>query len=261
VFTLIFTAEMILKIIALDPYYYFQQKWNIFDSIVVMIGLISFKENLSSFRLLRIFKLAKSWPALNTLMKIILNSVGALGNLTLVLIITVFIFAVVGKQVLGNYYEDNFCKINTDKNLRWHMKDFCHSFLIIFRILCGEWIETMWECMEVAGKGLCLPIFLLVLVIGNLVVLNLFIALLLSSFSTDSSMGQEDTEEMTKCQIAIARIHKGLQSVKNRVWDHCGKIMKRNHKKTAKRKSVVKISTKDIEENNYAMTDVRKDID
>lgn len=129
---------------------------------------------------LRIFKLAKSWPALNTLMKIILNSVGALGNLTLVLIITVFIFAVVGKQVLGSYYEDNWCKISTSKNLRWHMKDFCHSFLIIFRILCGEWIETMWECMEVAGKGLCLPIFLLVLLIGNLVVsFKLFFSLYL----------------------------------------------------------------------------------
>ncbi|XP_009320790.1 PREDICTED: sodium channel protein type 5 subunit alpha-like [Pygoscelis adeliae] len=259
VFTLIFTAEMILKIIALDPYNYFQQKWNIFDSIVVMIGLISFKENLSSFRLLRIFKLAKSWPALNTLMKIILNSVGALGNLTLVLIITVFIFAVVGKQVLGNYYEKNYSKINIDENLRWHMKDFCHSFLIIFRILCGEWIETMWECMEVAGKGLCLPIFLLVLVIGNLVVLNLFIALLLSSFNTDSSVGQEETGQMTKCHIAIARIHKGLQSVKNRILDHCVKIMNRSLKTTAKKKTV-KISAKDIEENNYAMTDVRKDI-
>lgn len=119
---------------------------------------------------LRIFKLAKIWPALNTLMKIILNSVGALGNLTLVLIITVFIFAVVGKQVLGKCYETNFTKISINKNLRWHMKDFCHSFLVIFRILCGEWIETMWECMEVAGEHLCLPIFLLVLVIGNLVV-------------------------------------------------------------------------------------------
>ncbi|NXF45338.1 SCNAA protein, partial [Oceanites oceanicus] len=261
VFTLIFTAEMILKIIALDPYNYFQQKWNIFDSIVVMIGLISFKENLSSFRLLRIFKLAKSWPALNTLMKIILNSVGALGNLTLVLIITVFIFAVVGKQVLGNYYENNYYKISTNENLRWHMKDFYHSFLIIFRILCGEWIETMWECMEVAGKGLCLSIFLLVLVIGNLVVLNLFIALLLSSFSTESSMGQEETGKMTKCQIAIARIHKGLQSMKDRILDHCGKIMKRSLKTTAKKKTSVKISAKNIEENNYAMTDVRKDID
>ncbi|NWX40298.1 SCNAA protein, partial [Steatornis caripensis] len=261
VFTLIFTAEMVLKIIALDPYNYFQQKWSIFDSIVVMIGLVSFKENLSSLRLLRIFKLAKSWPALNTLMKIILNSVGALGNLTLVLIITVFIFAVVGKQVLGEFYKTNYCKISTNENLRWHMKDFCHSFLIIFRILCGEWIETMWECMEVAGKELCLPIFLLVLVIGNLVVLNLFIALLLSSFSTDSSMGQEETGQMTKCQIAIARIHKGLQAVKDRLLYHCGKIMKRNIKTTAKKKTSVKISAKDIEENNYAMTDVRKDID
>ncbi|NXH79249.1 SCN5A protein, partial [Hydrobates tethys] len=259
VFTLIFTAEMILKIIALDPYNYFQQKWNVFDSIVVMVGLISFKVNLTFLRLLRIFKLAKSWPALNTLMKIILNSVGALGNLTLVLIITVFIFAVVGKQVLSNYYEHNYSKINTDKHLRWHMKDFYHSFLIIFRILCGEWIETMWECMEVAGKELCLPIFLLVLVIGNLVVLNLFIALLLSSFSTESSMGQEETGQMTKCQIAIARIHKGLQSVKDRIWDHCGKIMKRRLKTTAKKKTLVKISAKDIEENNYAMTNVRKD--
>ncbi|NXQ92238.1 SCN4A protein, partial [Nyctibius grandis] len=261
VFTLIFTAEMVLKIIALDPYNYFQQKWNVFDSIVVMIGLISFKENLSSFRLLRIFKLAKSWPALNTLMKIILNSVGALGNLTLVLIITVFIFAVVGKQVLGVYYKNNFYKISTDENLRWHMKDFCHSFLIIFRILCGEWIETMWECMEVAGKGLCLPIFLLVLVIGNLVVLNLFIALLLSSFSTDCSMGQEETGQMTKCQIAIARIHGGLQSVKDRILCRCGKIMKRSLKTTAKNKTSVKIYVKDIEENNYAMTDVRKNVD
>ncbi|NXU57597.1 SCNAA protein, partial [Turnix velox] len=261
VFTLIFTAEMVLKIIAMDPYYYFQQKWNIFDSIVVMIGLISFQENLSSFRLLRIFKLAKSWPALNTLMKIILNSVGALGNLTLVLIITVFIFAVVGMQVLGNYYEKNPLKINTSEDLRWHMKDFFHSFLIIFRILCGEWIETMWECMEVAGKGLCLPIFLLVLVIGNLVVLNLFIALLLSSFSTDSSGGQEDTEEMTKCQVAIARIHKGLQIMRDRIWHHCSKITKRNHKTRAKRKSRVTISTKDTEGSTYAMTDISKDID
>ncbi|XP_054027249.1 sodium channel protein type 5 subunit alpha-like [Dryobates pubescens] len=261
VFTLIFTAEMVLKIIALDPYNYFQQKWNIFDSIVVMIGLISFQENLSAFRLLRIFKLAKSWPALNTLMKIILNSVGALGNLTLVLIITVFIFAVVGKQVLGTYYETNWLRISTDGNMRWHMKDFCHSFLIIFRILCGEWIETMWECMEVAGKGLCLPIFLLVLVIGNLVVLNLFIALLLSSFSTDSSMGQEETGQKTKCQIAIAQIYKGLQSVKDRICDHCGKIMKQRHKTTAKRKTLGRIAAKDMESGNYAMTDIRKEVD
>ncbi|NXF00610.1 SCNAA protein, partial [Smithornis capensis] len=258
VFTLIFTVEMILKIIALDPYYYFQQKWNVFDSLVVLIGLLSFGTNLSPFRLLRIFKLAKSWPALNTLMRIILNSFGALGNLTLVLAITVFIFAVVGMQILGNDYKKNALKISTSENLRWHMKDFSHSVLIIFRILCGEWIEMMWECMEVAGKKKCLTIFLLVLVIGNLVVLNLFIALLLSSFNTDASVGQEEPGEGTKCQIAIAQIHKGLKSVKDRILDHCGKKVKGSRKKTDKKKTLVEISGKNIEDNNYAMTDVRK---
>ena len=105
------------------------------------------------------------------LIKIIGNSVGALGNLTLVLAIIVFIFAVVGMQLFGKSYKDCVCKINLECELpRWHMNDFFHSFLIVFRVLCGEWIETMWDCMEVAGQTMCLIVFLMVMVIGNLVV-------------------------------------------------------------------------------------------
>ena len=123
------------------------------------------------FPQLRVFKLAKSWPTLNMLIKIIGNSVGALGNLTIVLAIIVFIFAVVGMQLFGKNYKDCKCKINKDCELpRWHMNDFFHSFLIVFRVLCGEWIETMWDCMEVAGQGMCLIVFMMVMVIGNLVV-------------------------------------------------------------------------------------------
>ena len=122
---------------------------------------------------LRVFKLAKSWPTLNMLIKIIGNSVGALGNLTLVLAIIVFIFAVVGMQLFGKSYKECVCKINEDCQLpRWHMNDFFHSFLIVFRVLCGEWIETMWDCMEVAGQAMCLTVFMMVMVIGNLVVCN-----------------------------------------------------------------------------------------
>ncbi|XP_041848219.1 sodium channel protein type 1 subunit alpha-like [Melanotaenia boesemani] len=218
VFTGIFTAEMVLKLIALDPYYYFQQGWNIFDGIIVCLSLmelgLSNVEGLSvlrSFRLLRVFKLAKSWPTLNTLIKIIGNSVGALGNLTLVLAIIVFIFAVVGMQLFGKNYQDCVCKIAFDCQLpRWHMKDFFHSFLIVFRVLCGEWIETMWDCMEVAGQPLCILVFMLVMVIGNLVVLNLFLALLLSSFSSDNLSAPDEDGDLNNIQIAIARIHSGV---------------------------------------------------
>ncbi|NXN14691.1 SCN4A protein, partial [Indicator maculatus] len=222
VFTGIFTAEMVLKLIALDPYEYFQQGWNVFDSIIVTLSLVELGlanvqglSVLRSFRLLRVFKLAKSWPTLNMLIKIIGNSVGALGNLTLVLAIIVFIFAVVGMQLFGKSYIDCVCKISVDCSLpRWHMNDFFHSFLIVFRILCGEWIETMWDCMEVAGQTMCLIVFMMVMVIGNLVVLNLFLALLLSSFSADSLAASDDDGEMNNLQIAIGRITRGIDFLK-----------------------------------------------
>ncbi|KFQ13298.1 Sodium channel protein type 5 subunit alpha, partial [Leptosomus discolor] len=225
VFTGIFTAEMVLKLIALDPYEYFQQGWNIFDSIIVTLSLVELGlanvqglSVLRSFRLLRVFKLAKSWPTLNMLIKIIGNSVGALGNLTLVLAIIVFIFAVVGMQLFGKSYIECVCKISIDCTLpRWHMHDFFHSFLIVFRILCGEWIETMWDCMEVAGQTMCLIVFMMVMVIGNLVVLNLFLALLLSSFSADSLAASDDDGEMNNLQIAIGRITKGIDFVKSSI--------------------------------------------
>ncbi|XP_007952135.1 sodium channel protein type 1 subunit alpha [Orycteropus afer afer] len=227
VFTGIFTAEMFLKIIAMDPYYYFQEGWNIFDGFIVTLSLVELGlanvEGLSvlrSFRLLRVFKLAKSWPTLNMLIKIIGNSVGALGNLTLVLAIIVFIFAVVGMQLFGKSYKDCVCKIASDCKLpRWHMNDFFHSFLIVFRVLCGEWIETMWDCMEVAGQAMCLTVFMMVMVIGNLVVLNLFLALLLSSFSADNLAATDDDNEMNNLQIAVDRMHKGIAYVKRKIYE------------------------------------------
>jgi len=57
-----------------------------------------------------------------------------------------------------------------DKEMpRWNFTDFMHSFMIVFRVLCGEWIESMWDCMLV-GDWSCIPFFLATVVIGNLVV-------------------------------------------------------------------------------------------
>ncbi|XP_033022295.1 sodium channel protein type 1 subunit alpha isoform X2 [Lacerta agilis] len=238
VFTGIFTGEMFLKLVAMDPYYYFQEGWNIFDGFIVTLSLVELGladvEGLSvlrSFRLLRVFKLAKSWPTLNMLIKIIGNSVGALGNLTLVLAIIVFIFAVVGMQLFGKSYKECVCKIAKDCELpRWHMNDFFHSFLIVFRVLCGEWIETMWDCMEVAGQAMCLTVFMMVMVIGNLVVLNLFLALLLSSFSADNLAATDDDNEMNNLQIAVARIDKGVDYMKRKIREYIQKSFVKKQK-------------------------------
>ncbi|NWQ73257.1 SCN2A protein, partial [Columbina picui] len=268
VFTGIFTAEMVLKIIAMDPYYYFQEGWNIFDGIIVSLSLMELGlanvEGLSvlrSFRLLRVFKLAKSWPTLNMLIKIIGNSVGALGNLTLVLAIIVFIFAVVGMQLFGKSYKECVCKISSDCELpRWHMHDFFHSFLIVFRVLCGEWIETMWDCMEVAGQTMCLIVFMLVMVIGNLVVLNLFLALLLSSFSSDNLAATDDDNEMNNLQIAVARIQKGIDYVKKKIREFIQKAFVRKQKTLEEIKALEELNNKkDSCISNHTAVEISKD--
>ncbi|GCB60535.1 hypothetical protein scyTo_0009190, partial [Scyliorhinus torazame] len=210
----------ILKIIVMDPFV------DLGITICIVLNTLfmamehypmteTFESMLYVGNLLRVFKLAKSWPTLSMLIKIIGNSVGALGNLTLVLGIIVFIFAVVGMQLFGKMYKQCVCKISENCSLpRWHMNDFFHSFLIVFRILCGEWIETMWDCMEVVGQPMCLMVFMLVMVIGNLVVLNLFLALLLSSFSADNLSAPDDDTEMNNLQIALNRITRATDFVK-----------------------------------------------
>ncbi|XP_067405410.1 sodium channel protein type 2 subunit alpha-like [Emydura macquarii macquarii] len=270
VFTGIFTAEMVLKLVAMHPYYYFQVGWNIFDGIIVTLSLVElFLSNvdglsvLRSFRLLRIFKLAKSWPTLNKLIKIIGNSVGALGNLTLVLAIIVFIFAVVGMQLFGKSYKDCVCKISTDCVLpRWHMQDFFHSFLIVFRVLCGEWIETMWDCMEVAGQVMCLIVFMMVMVIGNLVVLNLFLALLLSSFSSDNLAATEDDNEANNLQVAVARIQRGIDYVKRKALECSQKTFMKRSKGVDEIQSINQLNHKeDSCTSNPTVAEMNKNLD
>ena len=115
------------------------------------------------------FKLAKSWPTLNLLMSIVGRTLGALGNLCFVLAIIVFIFAVMGMQLFGsNYTPDNFSDGGGVVPL-WNFSDFLHSFMIVFRVLCGEWIQSMWDCMF-CSSYVCIPFFLATMIVGNLVV-------------------------------------------------------------------------------------------
>lgn len=49
-------------------------------------------------------KLAQSWTTMKVLLSIIISTIGALGNLTLVLVIVIYIFAVIGMQLFSKDY-------------------------------------------------------------------------------------------------------------------------------------------------------------
>ncbi|XP_048517744.1 sodium channel protein para isoform X1 [Dendroctonus ponderosae] len=220
-FTATFMIEATCKLIAMSPKFYFQEGWNIFDFIIVTLSLLELGLEgvqglsvLRSFRLLRVFKLAKSWPTLNLLISIMGRTMGALGNLTFVLCIIIFIFAVMGMQLFGKNYWDNVDRFPDHSMPRWNFTDFMHSFMIVFRVLCGEWIESMWDCMLV-GDVSCIPFFLATVVIGNLVVLNLFLALLLSNFGSSSLSAPTADNDTNKIAEAFDRIGRFINWIKS----------------------------------------------
>ena len=89
---------------------YFSEGFYIFDSIIVLISFIDlavtlttdgsngFTTVLRSFRLLRIFKLAKSWKALQNILKTIVTSIGAISNLAVLQFLFMFVYSLIGKQ-------------------------------------------------------------------------------------------------------------------------------------------------------------------
>lgn len=51
---------MFLKVIAMDPYYYFQEGWNIFDGFIVTLSLVELGlSNVEGLSVLRSFRLVK----------------------------------------------------------------------------------------------------------------------------------------------------------------------------------------------------------
>ena len=96
---------MILKIIGLGFKDYFSQGFNVFDAFIVIMSYVdlfspgedSSLSVLRAFRLLRIFKIIKSWTSLRKLLKTVLESLQAITNLGVLIILYLFIAALLCK--------------------------------------------------------------------------------------------------------------------------------------------------------------------
>ena len=102
------------------------------------------------------------------LLSTIANSVGPIGNITLILGLVIYIFALMGMKIFGKSYTPE--AFGEDGVPRWNFNDFWHAFMMVFRVLCGEWIEPLWDCMRATSPGAAIPFFIPAVVIGNFIV-------------------------------------------------------------------------------------------
>lgn len=178
----IFSFECLVKVLALSWREYIQVSSNKFDFFLVLCGLIevydffaggktaSFMQVLRASRAFRVFKLAKRWDALQSFIKSFMKAARSLGPFMCLVVIMVMVAALLGRQLFAGKVD---ARLNYD-TLFW-------SVVTTFQVLSGEnWNDTMYSAVEGSG-GLAVLYFLAVYIVGNLVVVNLIIAVLIDN--------------------------------------------------------------------------------
>ena len=274
-----FVVEMIIKLIGFGPRGYAKDQMNLFDGFVVLmscvevvVGFISsdngnnYLSVLRTFRLLRVFKLARSWKQLNDIITTMFKSLAGISYLSLILLLFMYVFALLGMQLFGYEFIDcggygieaanKNCPAGMTKECPDHFDCYapCESsqlgqwvtfvgaegglggecvkyggakwnpnkrteeavseeylvwlgrseyarhsfdnifwaFITIFQILTGEnWNEVMYDGMRHTNSWTCVY-FIVLVVLGNYIILNLFLAILLDNFG---GVGEDDDGE------------------------------------------------------------------
>ena len=125
VFTWAFVIEMVIKLIGLGFRDYSRDSFNLFDAFIVVLSIVDIIVTasiagdsptgaLSAFRgvrLLRIFKLARSWTSFREILAKILVTMKNVSTFSVLLLMFMFIFSLLGMELFGfkvQFYEDLF---------------------------------------------------------------------------------------------------------------------------------------------------------
>jgi len=197
IFTAVFFLEMVFKMLGLFWREYFRESFNQFDFLIVMVSLVELVIELAdlsngssglsalrAFRLFRLFKLAKSWGELYKLLETLAKSVVGVGNAAMLLGVMIFIFVLLGMQLFGEPMSnpDKF----PDGVPRANFETFGWSLVTVFQVLTGEnWNEVLYNGIQATSFGQGVLYFVLLNVVGNYIILNIFMAILLGNFDED----------------------------------------------------------------------------
>jgi voltage-dependent calcium channel L type alpha-1D len=204
VFTICFTLEMILKLGGLGVKGYVGEAANVFDAIIVVISLVEFGlthsgseapsgvSALRTFRLLRVFKLARTWKALNALLAVLSRAIKMCAPASVILLMMMFIFTLLGMQLFGGKFQAPQFEAGDEPD--HNFDTFWWAMVTVFQVLTGEnWNEVLYNGIKATSWGTSVIYFVALNILGNYIILNLFMAILLSEF--DAADDDEEDEE------------------------------------------------------------------
>ncbi|CAH8494838.1 unnamed protein product [Dicrocoelium dendriticum] len=220
VFLGLFITEMVLKMYGLKIRIYFESTFNIFDCVVIIGSLFEILWGIfhpdSSFglsvlravRLLRIFKVTRYWASLRNLVLSLLNSMRSILSLLFLLFLFILIFALLGMQLFGGDF--NFDEGRPTQNF----DTFAKALMTVFQILTGEdWNTVMYNGIRAqggvsGGGGIYAIYFILVMLVGNYTLLNVFLAIAVDNLANAQELTEAE-EEQAKMQQEMEEAEAG----------------------------------------------------
>lgn len=157
-FTIIFTAEVILKMIGLGAREYMSDKLNQFDALIVIISIVEIfsdgQGGFSAFRAVRLFKIFKYFQSgeLKILIGSITFTLTTIGDYVILLLLFVYVFALLGMSFFAGsvkFNEDDQLDLENGKPPRANFDEIHWAIITIFNVLMGEsWNQIMYQGMR-----------------------------------------------------------------------------------------------------------------
>lgn len=210
-FTWIFIFEMFSKLLAIGVPKYCSDRMNYLDGSVVLLsifemvmdailsgsaggmGLEAFKtvRMLRTFRVFRIARLLRAMQSMKTIVGVMVRSYKSFMYITMLMFLFIMIFALLGMQVFGGTmnYDDGLPRGNYD--------NFDIAFITVFQVLTMEnWQAVLFDSMrsEQQEPYVVAVYYMTWIFLGNFILLNLFLAILLDSFLEEEEENEDEED-------------------------------------------------------------------
>ena len=227
IFNGIFIFEYIIKFIGLGPIVYYSDPFTFLDTIIICfaivdivtpnnndIDVVGVKKSVSSqlsflrvFRIFRIVRLAKILKRLDNMRFILIAVNKSLTSASVYYIIIILIMFVLIFELLG------MSLLNGNK----HFQSFLDGFYTTYQILTLEnWDGIFIEIWPL--NHLCIFYFVLWIFLGNYILFNLFISILIQSFGENQKSEKREKDDFDEEDIEkIYDLPDYLTAIKNKV--------------------------------------------
>uniref|UniRef100_A0A665W1V9 Calcium channel, voltage-dependent, T type, alpha 1H subunit a n=1 Tax=Echeneis naucrates TaxID=173247 RepID=A0A665W1V9_ECHNA len=250
VFTVIFLAEMAIKVVALGFCFgnqsYLQSSWNVLDGVLVFVSLVDILVSLAYtvlrlLRTLRPLRVISRAPGLKLVVETLITSLRPIGNIVLICCAFFIVFGILGVQLFkGKFYhcEGLDTRNITNKsdcqqaNYRWIRRKYNFDNLIqalmsLFVLSCKDgWVNIMYDGLDAVGvdqqpqrnhNPWMLLYFISFLLIVSFFVLNMFVGVVVENFHK-CRQDQEEEEARLREEKRLKMIEKKRRKAKQRPY-------------------------------------------